>query len=55
MKKVEYAEAPHNIEKAIDKSQSVPDFLPPPSELIRKIEKENLYDYAAAVSNTVSD
>lgn len=40
--KINYTDAPAEIERALDSATSMEDFLPSPSELIRKSEKEKI-------------
>ena len=40
--KVRYEEAPTEIREAIDNSVEIEDFLPPPSQLVRRERKENI-------------
>jgi len=40
--KIEYKDAPFDMEKALDKANQVADFLPPPDQLVEKIEKEKI-------------
>jgi uncharacterized protein (DUF4415 family) len=42
MKSDRYTNAPPEIEMALDNSLPVDDFLPPPSKLVKKIEKERV-------------
>ena len=39
---IKYTDAPADIEHALDEAHIVQDLLPPPSELIRKSEKEKI-------------
>lgn len=41
-KTINYTDAPNEIEKALDNSIIVSDFLPSPEELVSKIEKEKI-------------
>lgn len=40
--KNKYTDAPAEIEKALESAESMEDFLPSPSELVRKTEKEKI-------------
>jgi len=40
--KVNYTNAPADIERALDEATIVGDFLPSPAELVRKTEKEKI-------------
>lgn len=40
--KTNYTDAPEEIERALDSATSMEDFLPSPSDLIRKTEKEKI-------------
>jgi predicted DNA binding CopG/RHH family protein len=40
--KINYTDAPEEIEDALDTAVVVGDFLPAPSELVRKVEKEKI-------------
>lgn len=40
--KVEYTDAPAEIERALESATAMDDFLPSPSELVRKTEKEKI-------------
>jgi uncharacterized protein (DUF4415 family) len=39
---IKYTDAPPEIERAIEMSQPIADFLPPPEKLVRKVEKERI-------------
>ena len=39
---INYTDAPAEIEKALESAVSMEDFLPSPSELVRKTEKEKI-------------
>ena len=41
-KEPKYEDAPKEIREALDASVVVEDFLPPPSQLVRKQKKENI-------------
>jgi predicted DNA binding CopG/RHH family protein len=38
----EYTKAPNDIENALAKGRIVEDFLPPPSQLVKKVKKEKI-------------
>lgn len=40
--KINYTDAPTEIEEALDKATSMEDFLPSPSQLVRKTEKAKI-------------
>lgn len=40
--KINYTDAPAEIERALESASSMEDFLPSPSELVRKTEKEKI-------------
>ena len=42
MTEVKYKNAPSEIEDALEKSQAIVDFLPPPEKLVKKNEKEKI-------------
>ena len=42
MKKIKYERAPKDIEAAIIASRPIKDFLPAPSDLAQKVEKEKI-------------
>jgi len=41
-KTINYTDAPEDIERALESAAKMDDFLPSPSELVRKIEKEKI-------------
>ena len=41
-KMINYEEAPREIQEALESSVKVDDFLPPPSQLVKKRKKENI-------------
>ncbi len=42
MSKVNYADAPADVERSLENAVAVDDFLPSPAELVRKTEKEKI-------------
>lgn len=40
--KINYTDAPAEIEQALDSATSVKDFLPTPDKLVHKVEKEKI-------------
>lgn len=41
-RKVNYTDVPAEIDYALDSAVAFEDFLPPPSELVRKVEREKI-------------
>ena len=42
MQKDKYSKAPVEVDYALDQAINIPDFLPPPNELVEKREKEKI-------------
>jgi uncharacterized protein (DUF4415 family) len=42
MQKDKYSKAPVEVDHALDQAVRIPDFLPPPNELVEKREKEKI-------------
>ena len=41
-RKIEYKDAPQEIEQSLSVGERVMDFLPPPEQLVEKVEKEKI-------------